>query len=225
VKVKADTSQFNRDMNNIIKYSMGFLEGAQAGKNIFLAKLGGNVCEIVKEFIDTNAKLNPAMLHHVYEWYQVGSPSARLYDITYTVSNLGLSLRSTFRQSASIKNGSKVPFYDKARIMEQGIPVTIRPVSAKALAFTDDNGEQVFTKQPVRVSDPGGPQVQGSFQKVFDSFFSLYMSQSFLMSSGVAKYLSEPMAYKKDFPLGKRTGKGAGISAGYRWIVGAGDRL
>ena len=225
MKLKADTSQFNRDMNNIIKYSMGFLEGAKAGKSIFLGKLGANVSEIVKEFIDTNAKLNPAMLHHVYEWYQTGSPAARLYDITYTVSNLGLSIRSTFRQSISVKNGSKVPFYDKARIMELGIPVTIRPVNAKALAFTDDNGEQVFTKQPVRVSDPGGPQVQGSFQRVFDSFFNLYMSQSFLMSSGVAKYLSEPIAYKKDFSLGKKLGKGAGIAAGYRWIVGAGDKL
>lgn len=225
MRIKADVSQFNRDMNNIIKYSMGFLEGAKTGKKVFLDKLGQNTSEIIKEYIDTNAKLNPALLHHVYEWYQVGSPAARLYDITYTVNNLGLSIGSTFRQSVSVQNGSKVPFYNKATIMEAGIPVTIKPRNAKALAFTDDNGEQVFTKQPVQVQDPGGKAVQGSFQRVFDSFFNLYMSQSFLMSSGVAKYLSEPMAYKRDFSLGKKLGKSAGIAAGYRWIVGAGDRL
>lgn len=220
-----NTKDFKRDMDNIVKYSMGFLEGAKTGKRIFLDRLGANTSEILKDFIDTNAKLNPQMLHHVYEWYQVGSPAARLYDINYTVTAAGLSMGSTFRQSTIVKNGSSTPFYNKATIMEKGIPVTIKPKNAKVLAFTDENGQEVFTKGPVRVQDPGGPLVQGSFQRVFDSFFQVYFSQSFLRSSGVVKYLSEPIAYKKGFSMGKKLGKSAGIAAGYKWIVGAGDRL
>jgi len=74
-------------------------------------------------------------LHHVYEWYQTGSPAARLFDINYISNQIGLSFNSTFRQSVSIKSGSKVPFYNKAQIIENGIPVTIRPVSSEVLSF------------------------------------------------------------------------------------------
>jgi len=135
------SAQFKKEMTNIVDYSMGFLEGIQRGKTVFLKTLGLETVELMKEFIDSNARVNPDMLHHIYEWNQTGSPSARLYDISYTTSNLGLSFRSSFRQSTSIKNGSRVPFYDKARIMEEGIPVIIRPRVAQALAFEDGGGK------------------------------------------------------------------------------------
>jgi hypothetical protein len=175
----------------------------------------------MKEFIDSNARVNPEMLHHVYEWYQTGSPSARLYDISYTTSNLGLSFRSSFSQSISVKNGSRIPFYNKARIMEEGIPVTIRPKVAQVLAFTD-NGEEVFTRGPVQVLNPGGNEVEGGFEKVFDMFFNRYFSQAFLRVSGVAKYLENPEVYRKNMKAGKSMGRSKGISTGYRWIANAG---
>jgi hypothetical protein len=105
--------------------------------------------------------------------------------------------------------------------MEEGIPVTIRPRLAQALAF-DDNGETIFTKSPVRVDNPGGTQVEGGFERVFDMFFNRYFSQAFLRVSGVAKYLENPQVYKKDMQAGKKMGKSKGISTGYRWIVNAG---
>lgn len=216
-----DSKQFKKEMNNIVNYSVGFLEGIQKGKTVFLKTVGLETVELMKEFIDSNARVNPDMLHHIYEWNQTGSPSARLYDISYTTSNLGLSFMSSFSQSTSIKNGSRTPFYDKARIMEEGIPVTIRPRLAQALAF-DDNGETVFTKSPVRVDNPGGTQVEGGFERVFDMFFNRYFSQAFLRVSGVAKYLENPQVYKKDMQAGKKMGKSKGISTGYRWIVNAG---
>jgi hypothetical protein len=175
----------------------------------------------MKEFIDSNARVNPEMLHHIYEWNQTGSPSARLYDISYTTSNLGLSFRSSFSQSTSIKNGSRTPFYDKARIMEEGIPVTIRPRIAQTLAF-EDNGETVFTKGPVRVDNPGGAEVEGGFERVFDMFFNRYFSQAFLRVSGIAKYLENPYVYKKNMSAGKNMGRSKGLSTGYRWIANAG---
>lgn len=219
--VKFNNTMFKKDMKNIIDYSIGFLDGVQGGKKAFLNMLGMETVELMKEYIDSNARVNPAMLHHVYEWNRVGSPDSRLYDIHYTSSNLGLSFNSTFKQSTSIKNGSRVPFYDKARIMEEGIPVTIVPKRAQALMF-DINGEEIFTKQPVEVSNPGGNEVQGSFEKTFDSFFKRYFTQAFLRASGVAKYLENPIAYKKNLSAGKKSGKVKGYQTGYRWIANAG---
>lgn len=211
-------------MKNIIDYSIGYVEGIHGGKKAFLNVLGLETVELMKEYIDSNAKVNPEMLHHVYEWNQTGSPTSRLFDIQYATSNLGLSFRSTFKQSTSIKQGSRVPFYDKARIMEQGIPVTIIPKRAQALSF-EINGEQIFTRQPVEVANPGGQEVEGGFQKVFDSFFNRFFTQAFLRVSGIAKYLENPLAYKKNLPAGKRGGKSKGYETGYRWIANAGVGL
>lgn len=208
-------------MNNIVNYSIGFLDGVQKGKTVFLKTMGMETVEVMKEFIDSNARVNPQMLHHIYEWNLTGSPDARLYDISYTVSNLGLSFKSSFSQSRSIKDGSRTPFYDKARIMENGIPVTIRPRSAQVLAF-DDNGETVFTRGPVEILNPGGTEVEGGFEKVFDMFFHKFFSQAFLRTSGIAKYLENPQVYKKNMPAGKKLGRSKGISTGYRWIANAG---
>ena len=216
-----NSNQFKKEMNNIVNYSVGFLEGVQKGKTVFLKTVGLETVELMKEFIDSNARVNPDMLHHIYEWNQTGSPSARLYDISYTTSNLGLSFRSSFSQSTSIKDGSRTPFYDKARIMEYGIPVTIRPKVAQVLAF-EDGGETIFTQGPVRVDNPGGMQVEGGFEKVFDMFFNRYFSQAFLRVSGIAKYLENPVVYKKDMQSGKKMGKAKGLSTGYRWIANAG---
>lgn len=216
-----NSNQFKKEMNNIVKYSVGFLEGVQKGKTVFLKTLGLETVELMKQFIDSNARVNPDMLHHIYEWNQTGSPSARLYDIDYTVSNLGLSFRSSFSQSSSIKDGSRTPFYDKARIMEEGIPVTIRPKVAQALVF-DQNGETVFTKNEVKVDNPGGIEVQGGFERTMDMFFNRYFSQAFLRVSGVARYLENPDVYKKDMQAGKKMGRTKGLSTGYRWIANAG---
>ena len=216
-----NSNQFKKEMNNIVDYSIGFLEGVQRGKTVFLKTVGMETVELMKEFIDSNARVNPSMLHHIYEWNQTGSPSARLYDISYTTSNLGLSFRSSFSQSTSIKNGSRTPFYDKARIMEDGIPVTIRPRTAQVLAF-EENGETVFTQGPVEILNPGGTEVQGGFEKTFDMFFNRYFSQAFLRVSGIAQYLENPQVYKKNLQAGKKMGKTKGISTGYRWIANAG---
>jgi hypothetical protein len=216
-----NSKQFKKDMNNVINYSIGFLDGVHKGKTVLFKTMGMQTVEVMKEFIDSNARVNPDMLHHIYEWHLTGSPDARLYDISYTVSNLGLSFKSSFSQSTSIKNGSRTPFYNKARIMEEGIPVTIRPRVAQTLAF-EDNGETVFTKGPVQILNPGGTEVEGGFEKVFDMFFNRYFSQAFLRTSGIARYLENPQVYKKNMPAGKKLGRSKGLSTGYRWIANAG---
>jgi hypothetical protein len=208
-------------MNNIMEYAVGFMDGVQRGKQHILRAVGAEAINLLKQFIDSNARTNPAALHHVYEWYQTGSPNARLFDLTYTISNVGLSVKSTFRQSTSIKDGSTVPFYDKARIIENGIPVVIRPRRASVLAF-EQNGETVFTKGPVVVDNPGGTEAQNGFEQVFDSFFNNYFSQAFLRVSGIMDYLENPEVFKKNLNAGKRGGRSLGVATGYSWVANVG---
>ena len=216
-----NSKSFKKDMDNIMNYSVGFLEGVHRGKNQLLHTVGVETIEVLKEFIDASARVDPEVLHHVYEWNMVGSPSARLYDLSYTVSGLGLSIRSSFKQSTSIKAGSRVPFYDKANIIENGIPVVIRPTRAKALRFEQD-GEEVFTKSPVTVENPGGTAAEKGFERTLDIFFNRYFTQAFLKTSGIGKYLSNPDVYKKNLAAGRRGGRAKGIDTGYRWIANAG---
>lgn len=218
--LKMDTKEFMREMNNVVNYSTGFLEGVQSGKAKFLANLGAGTIQGLAQYIDVHARMNPELLHHVYEWYQTGSPSARLFDLEYTISNYGLSVRSTFRQSTTVSKDSTKPFYDKARIMEQGVPVSIRPKNSSVLRF-EDSGKTVFTKGPVNVYRPGGDGVAGSYEKTFDDFMDNYFTQSFLRASGVFDYLNNPIVYKKNFRQGARRGSAVGRQTGYRWIANA----
>ncbi len=218
IRSRFDTTQFEKEMKNIVEYSMGFVEGAERGKVQLLENIGKTIIEGLKQFIDSNARVSSDTLHHVYEWYQVGSPAARLFEIEYEATQSGLSFRSTFSQSTSIRQGSKVPFYDKARIMEEGLPVTIIPKARKPLVF-ESMGETVFTKAPVVVTNPGGDGVAGGYQRVFDQFFSQYFSQSFLRSSGILDHLNDATPFRANFGKAKTGGRSLGLNTGYRWMT------
>jgi hypothetical protein len=211
---------FKKDMKNIMDYSIGFLEGIQSGKTKFLNNVGIMTKELLEQYIDANARVNPKALHHIYEWFKVGSPDARLYNINYTISNLGLSFVSSLKQSTSIKDGSSVPFYNKAKIMEEGTPVTIRPTRSSVLVF-EDGGETIFTKGEVVIQSPGGIETTGSFERVLDTFFNRYFTQAFLKTSGLYSYLENPQVYKRNLSSGKSSGRSRGLQVGYRWIANA----
>ena len=207
-------------MNNIVQYAFGFLDGVQKGKKVFLQNLGVGTIQAMAQYVDVSARGNPAALHHVYEWSQTGSPSARLFDINYTVSNLGLSINSTFRQSRTVRQDSHTPFYNKAKIMEEGIPVTIKPKKSSVLVFTEE-GETVFTKSPIVVRNPGGDRVQGSFERTMDEFILRYFKQSFLRASGIYDYINKPTVFKKNIKAGSKVGKSKGVETGFKWIANA----
>ena len=222
INVELDTKSLVSNLNNLTQYSIGFLNGVEAASPVIMDNLGKEIIEMLKDFIDTNARVDPDTLHHVYEWYQTGSPEARLFDIDYIIRGKdGLSFNYTFSQSASIANNSKVPFYNKAQIMEKGSPVTIRPKDASVLSFNVD-GEQIFTKKPVVVSDPGGAGVEGGFEQAIKTFFDSYFSQAFLMTSGVMSHLNNPRAYKDNVLAGSRQGKSLGFKIGYEWATKGG---
>ena len=218
--VRTNTASFNKEMNNIVQYAFGFLDGVQKGKKVFLQNLGVGTIQAMAQYVDVSARGNPAALHHVYEWSQTGSPSARLFDINYTVSNLGLSINSTFRQSRTVRQDSHTPFYNKAKIMEEGIPVTIKPKKSSVLVFTEE-GETVFTKSPIVVRNPGGDRVQGSFERTMDEFILRYFKQSFLRASGIYDYINKPTVFKKNIKAGSKVGKSKGVETGFKWIANA----
>jgi len=213
-----DDKRFMSDMNNILDYAIGFIEGAQRGKVQMLKGLGAEVSEMICNYIDASARVNPQSLHHVYEWYQVGSPDARLFDISYVANSSGLSINSTLTQSLSVQRGSKVPFYNKAQIMENGVTLRVAPKESTVLAF-DDNGEKVFTRKPVTITDPGGPMVEGEFERTLKQFFSSYMSQAILSSSGILRNLGNPVDFKTNLQQGKKGGRSVGLKVGYNWMT------
>jgi len=220
MRVYTNTKSFEKQMNNIVNYSFGFLDGVQKGKSVFLNNLGHGVLTALYDYIDASARSNPRAMHHIYEWMQTGSPEARLYNLNYTVSNLGLSFKSSFKQSQSFSRDSNTPFYDKARIMEQGIPVKIAPVRSDVLVF-EANGETIFTKKEVTVENPGGTEVVGSFERAVDEFMLGYFKQSFIRASGLYDYISKPILYKANVAAGSRMGRSKGIDTGFKWIANA----
>lgn len=222
INVKIDAKNLVNSLNNLTQYSIGFLNGVEAASPVIMDNLGKEIIEMLKDFIDTNARVDPDTLHHVYEWYQTGSPEARLFDIDYIVHGKnGLSFNYTFSQSNSFSNNSNVPFYNKAQIMENGIPVTIKPRSGGVLSF-NDNGEQIFTKKPIVVSSPGGEGVEGGFEQTIKTFFNSYFTQAFLMTSGVISHLNNPRAYKDHVLAGSKQGKALGFKIGYEWATKGG---
>lgn len=217
-------NEFKKDINNIVEYSYGFLEGVQSGKQQFMQNLAIDTVEALKQFIDSNARTDPKLLSHMYEWYMSGTAEARLFDFHHVVDPFGITITSSFSQSRSIQSGSNEPFYNKAKIMELGQAVVVKPKKAQALSFVVD-GNEVFTKNPVIIRNPGGAEAKGGFEHTIDSFFNSYFRQSFMRTTGIADYLENPVDYKLNMPAGKSYGKPAGIATGQRWISKAGKVL
>jgi hypothetical protein len=215
-----DAKAFEKKLLNITEYSFGFLDGIQDGKLKFLDNFGEGVVKVLQNYIDTEARTNPKSLHHVYEWYKTGSPQARLFDIQSTATRSGVSINATFTQSSTLSYESNEPFMDKARVMESGQTIVIKPKNSTVLSFNVD-GEQVFTRNEVTVDNPGGDYVEGSFKDVIDEFFNSYFTQAFLRSSGLYEYLKRPTAYKNNLNSGSKRGRSAGYEVGFRWITGA----
>ena len=211
------------DIEKAIQYSEGFLEGVNSGKKEMLKELGYTIKSMLEEFIDTSARVDSASLHHVYEWYMTGQSEGRLFNIECVVTNGGLTFGSTFSQSKTFSNGSTEVFYNKAEIMEKGVPVTITPKHAQVLAFSDPQGDMVFTKGPIVVNSPGGKNVQGSFHNIINDFFQNYFSQSMLFASGFSQVLENPIEFSNGF--GKSSSRASGKEIGYNWIVKAGKSL
>jgi hypothetical protein len=221
ITIKFDDKTFFKDMVNILGYSEGFLEGAKKAKPELLTSIGKDAIQISKDFIDQQARIDPNMYHHIYEWYMEGSPNGRLFDIEYVMKDGGLTFFGTLRQSKSIKDGSTTPFYNKASIMENGVSVTISPKNKKVLKFNDGT-EDIFVSGSVVVKNPGGTRTVGSFERIFETFFKEHFTQSVLDITGIRKHLSNAKPFSDNIRSAKTGGKAKGLEVGYNWIAEAG---
>lgn len=206
-------------MDNLTKFSLGFLDGVDRSQyqiNKILANLS---IDGFYSFLDSMSRLHPDMLHHVYEWDMVGYPDGRLYKLKKTKSGNKIAINYQFlRSNTTSSEFSQVPFYNKAEIMELGIPITIQERDAQALFFESDNME-VFAKGPIRIANPGGAAVRGSFIRYFNLFYNKYFEEIYLNSINFYRYMSNPKQYLIDFPDGVRsTGYNGGVRSAKKWI-------
>jgi hypothetical protein len=142
--------------------------GSKAAKERVSRKVFESLRQQFYDRTDARARSNPASLHHVYEWGQVGDPGGRLFKMTSRGRGTGMFEISYDLLESKMPNRNGYVFEQKAYIMENGVPVSISPVNGEKLVFEVD-GETVYAAGPVEVDNPGGEVVQGSLRGLFMS--------------------------------------------------------
>lgn len=218
-RVKAD--DLIKKLNNTVKYSNGFIAELNKNKALLNQKVGSTSIAAFYDYLDGLARLHPGMLHHVYEWEGVGDPMERLYDLSLQVNNTSAVIDAEFLESNVPSQDGGEPFYNKAIIMEEGIPVVINEKNAKALAFTI-NGEEYFRVGPITIPNPGGEATRGSFVEAFNEFYGKYFTEVYLSAIKFYDYFSNPKVYENYFSSGvKGGGSSTGKAAALSWIAKA----
>jgi hypothetical protein len=216
--VRFDGKKAMKTLNNIVKYSEGFIRETKAKEGYVASRMADMSIEGFYDFLDNLARTSPGMLHHVYEWGQVGNPSARLYELKKQLTGKqSVKISSTFLPSTSVSENSSQPFTDKAEIMEEGIQIVIDEVQADALFF-QVNGEEFFRSGPIVIANPGGEAVRGSFLKSFDTFYNKYFEDVYLRSINFYEYFRRPEIFAKNFGAGARGGASVGRQTALSWI-------
>jgi len=197
ISVKFDAKKMVKTINNIINYSDGYIQETKKNEAKIANKIAKISVDVFYQYLDGLARMHPDMLHHVYEWGEVGNPGSRLYKLKTISMGKSVGVGAQLLNSNSIKEGSTEPFYDKASIMEYGESVTVTEKEAQSLFFEID-GVEYFRKGPITISNPGGEAVRGSFVRAFNEFYSNYFSEVYLRSIGLYKQLKEAKEYKKN---------------------------
>ena len=219
IKIKIDAKEFQTVMQNVIDYTNGFVKETEARTDYIASKLGkASVAESYK-YLDSFAAVNPELLHHIYEWGQTGNSAQRLYELKSQVSKSSALIVADFLESYSISDTSKEPLIDKARIMEEGIPLVIDNVNANALFF-EVGGQEIFAVGPIYIPNPGGGQTRGQFKLQFEEFYNSYFTQVYLRAIKFYDHFKNPKAYYDGFNAGSRAGgKSAGKASALKWIL------
>lgn len=119
-------------------------------------------------YVDNIARSNHMKYHHLYEPGYTGEQKYRLFQANVS-GEKNPTLSFNFIQSR-IPGESGYVFYNRAYVMENGIPLTIKPKNSRFLRFQYKG--KYFTKKQVYVAQPGGPQVAGSFVEIFNIFMT-----------------------------------------------------
>lgn len=160
------------------------------------------------EYMSTIAPAQQSRFHHVYEWGQVGDPTAKLWDDTLIGNGATRTATFTWRaskQSVPVREDFKDGgvkqihvFVWKAPVMEYGKNIVISPKRGKFLAYftgpttPEHKYEMKFTPNPIQVTDPGGPMVKGSFTREYVSWWG-GSGASAVFESSLRKTLEEDL--------------------------------
>jgi len=209
MRIRVNSANAMKILKNAGAYTEGYGAGLEQNKALLMQKIGIAGVQAVGTYVDKMAAGNPAALHHVYEWGGLGS--ARLFDFDYVATNNSVTFsRGEFRQSSAVVPNGNAVFANKAEVMETKDSVTISPRFSPVLVF-EYQGDTVVTPNSVTVN-PGGAATTGAFQRVVDTFFSQYVTQSFL--TPILAAISKSTAWQAGFPNGARGGgRAAGVAA------------
>ena len=208
-------------LKNSVEYSGAFVSELKKNQDILNRKVGQESIDVFYDYLDGLARSHPGMLHHVYEWGNVGNPTERLFELTMSINKTSAVISADFLQSRIPSPTSTEPFYDKAQIMEDGQTVTINQVEADVLFFEID-GEEFFRSGPIVIANPGGEATRGSFLEAFDEFYGVYFSEVYLKAIRFYQYFSNPRAFEKYFASATKGGASAkGRKAALSWIMNA----
>ena len=181
-------------------------------KALFKTTIFNQIEKDFGQYVDAQARTKPKSLHHVYEWNKTGSPTARLFDL-YLIDTAGLSFRigRDFKLSKSAvpsqnpKTKRRYVFANKASVMEEGMPVVIRPRSAERLVFELD-GSTVFMPKgaSVTVKRPGGKAATNQFALTYGRFFGGQLVNASIKSSGFQRIFNTRLAKALNVPVNIR---------------------
>lgn len=220
-RIKFDSKEAKKVLDNIVAYSDGFIKETKAKESTITSRLADTSIEAFYDYLDGLARTNPGMLHHIYEWGSVGDPGARLVQLKKELSSArGASIDADFLTSSSIPEGGNEPFYNKAEIMEDGIPITVQAVEAQAMFFQVD-GQEFFRTGPIVIENPGGEATRGSFLEVFEEFYNVYFEQVYLRAIRFYDHFENPQGFSSGFTRAAKSGNASGIgrTTALKWVM------
>lgn len=215
INVKIDAMQLNKTLNNVVDYSDGFLKGIDMKSIEFNNEVANFTHAALNKYIDSQARMNPLRLHHVYEWGKAGNQASRLFEFNTRVLGKTILFTGKFLPSKSVSNTSNEPFVNKANVMENDIQVIIEPKNSDVLVF-ENNGETVFTTNAIYIDHPGGDEVAGSFGETVSNFFDNYFTNGLLKP--LINKLSTASEFTASLSSGARSGRNVGIRAGKEYL-------
>jgi hypothetical protein len=179
-------------------------------KNKFREVIFNQLDKDFGEFVDSQARVKPKSLHHVYEWNQAGDKNARLFKLNkLNADDLGFSVLYEFLPSktfSSAEGNRRHVFASKASVMEAGMPLKIAPRHSKRLVF-ETNGYTVFMPEgaSVTVRRPGGASVKNSFMMTYSRFFKSNLVNASIKKSGFQQLFNRSMTQALKVPAEIKT--------------------
>lgn len=211
-----------RVLNNTVNYSRSYLREIATGQARFNSQVAVYVKEVLYKYIDSQARLYPERLAHVYEPGFVGAPGQRLFTLNTHSTIDSITFTARFNASTIATQPGGIPFEQRAEMMEDDISVTVAPKNGKVLVF-EDNGETVFTTKAITIDHPGGPKAAGAFKETIGSFFNQYLTN--IVMQPIFTKLAHSKAYGEHFAEGTRSPLNAGKMAATQFLASPGGVL